>query len=55
MVQIDCYDQLGSNVTTNMVVTSGLMVVTTMFVVTAVTTQLVVTAITTKLVVSAYF
>ena len=43
------------NATTNLVVTLGLMTVTTKFLVTAVTTKLVVTAITTNLVVSAYF
>ena len=56
MGQIDWYDQLGCNVTTNLVVTLGLLTVTTKFVVTAVTTRLVITAVTaamTKLVLTA--
>ena len=45
MAEIDCYDQLGCNVTTNLVVTLGLMNVTSMFAVTAVMTKLVITAV----------
>ena len=53
MILIDCYDQLDCNVTTNLVVTLGLITVTTKFIVIVVTTKLVLTDVTTKLVVTA--
>ena len=50
---MDCYDQLGCSVTTNLVVTLGPMTVTTKFIVTAVRMKLIITAVMTKLVLTA--